>query len=65
MSGKQELARPQLSNLSKVVITTFSSTWRLQLLALEVAAQHVAGAQLAVAHRAALYLQSNAPFRQT
>jgi hypothetical protein len=37
----------------------------LQLLTLEVAAKHVAGAQLPVPHRLALYLQFSAPFRQT
>src|ERR1700746_1072113 len=37
----------------------------LEVLALEVAAEQVAGAQLLLAQGAALYLQSSAPFRQT
>ena len=47
VAGKSELPRAHETALSSVVVMTRSSTYCSSSLALEVAAQHVAGAQLA------------------
>ena len=74
VAGNMALPRAQLTALSSVVVRTESSDVLLERLALEVAAQHVAGAQLAhaevvlgglVERLAADYLHSSAPRRHT
>ena len=72
-SGKFALPSAQRPAFSSVVVRTHCSTWRSRLGALEVAAQHVARAQLARAELAVRagaellrgHLHSSAPRRQT
>ena len=65
VSGKIEFARAQFWHLLEGGGDDPFFDVALEVLALEVAAEHVAGAQLLLAQGAALYLQSSAPFRQT